>query len=124
MVEGRLAVELHKPEQAAVRIAELGAGEVAGEMGLFAGEPRSATVRSIETSLLLEVEREALAPLLEAAPALANQLAALVTQRRAANQHLAQSDTQSSAVRRGLANRIRELLLQVTATEDQQAPRR
>lgn len=124
VVEGRLAVELHKPEQAAVRIAELGAGEVAGEMGLFAGEPRSATVRSIETSLLLEVEREALAPLLEAAPALANQLAALVTQRRAANQHLAQSDTQSSAVRRGLADRIRELLLQVTATEDQQAPRR
>lgn len=122
MVEGRLAVELHKPEQAAVRIAELGAGEVAGEMGLFAGEPRSATVRSIETSLLLEVEREALAPLLEAAPALANQLAALVTQRRTANQHLAQSDAQTSAVRKGLADRIREMLLQgVSATENQQA---
>lgn len=114
VVEGRLAVELHRPGQGEVRIAELRAGEVAGEMGLFAGEPRSATVRALQASLLLEVERDALTPLLEASPGLADQLAALITQRRAATEQLANDDAQTSAARRGLAERIRQVLLQLT----------
>ena len=113
VLEGRLAVEVEGSGAVPQRLAELGAGEVLGEMGMFAGEPRSATLRVLEASLLLEVRRRDLAPLLDGEPALVDRFAALITERRAArNQHRPDGPTGSpSRGGLGLAARIRQLLL-------------
>jgi small-conductance mechanosensitive channel/CRP-like cAMP-binding protein len=66
------------------RVASLGAGDVFGEMTLFTDDPRSATVRTCEECLLLEVERRDLQPLLEQDPILLERMAQLVQERRAA----------------------------------------
>jgi hypothetical protein len=57
VVEGQLAVDLEGSDGPPRRLAELATGAVFGEMGLFAGEPRSATVRALDACLLLEVHR-------------------------------------------------------------------
>lgn len=116
VVDGRLAVELEAavPDQAPAVVAELTAGDVFGEMGLFAGEPRSATVRALTACLVLEVQRHQLAPLLEEEPALAERFAALIAERRAARDQQRQpANSDNSTAHLGLAARIRQLLQQV-----------
>ena len=82
-------------------------------MGLFAAEPRSATVRAFEACLLLEVSRQDLAPLLDEEPGLVDRFAALISQRRAATQQHTSRREQPNELTGGLASRIRQLLLQV-----------
>jgi small-conductance mechanosensitive channel/CRP-like cAMP-binding protein len=115
VVEGRLAVDLEGSDGPPRRLAELAAGAVFGEMGLFAGEPRSATVRALDACLLLEVHRRDLTPLLEAEPALVERFAALIEERRAASQQQMQTAAAPGNPGPGLAGRIRQLLLQVGA---------
>jgi CRP-like cAMP-binding protein len=112
--EGRLAVLLESGEQPVQVLAELGAGDVFGEMGLFAGEPRTATVRALDACMLLEVSRANMAPLLGAEPALVERFAALIEQRRAATHTEANpSKRDQGRGAGGLANRIRQLLHQI-----------
>ena len=57
IVEGRVRVELSHPDLLGqVPLAEVGLGEVVGEMGLLAGEPRSATVTAIQDTETLELD--------------------------------------------------------------------
>lgn len=114
VVEVWLAVEVESSDAVPRRVAELGPGEVLGEMGMFAGEPRSATVRVQEASLLLEVHRRDLAPLLDGEPALVDRFAALITERRAARDEYRPAGPTGGPARGGLglAARIRQLLLQ------------
>jgi len=113
VVEGRLAVELEGSGELPRQLDELVASAVFGEMGLFAGAPRSATVRALEACLLLEVHRRDLTPLLEAEPALVDRFAALIEERRAASQQQTTSRNEPNEPSGGLASRIRQLLLHV-----------
>ena len=113
VVEGQLTVEQEGPGQQRSALATLAVTDVFGEMGLFAAEPRSATVRAFEACLLLEVSRQDLAPLLDEDPALVDRFAALIAQRRAATQQHTSSREQPNELSGGLASRIRQLLLQV-----------
>lgn len=88
------------------RIAELQAGDLFGEMTLCADEPRNATVRTLEETWLLEVERSDLQPLIEADPSTLEGIAQLVAQRRAA---LTQHASSSSNSVENLLQRMREL---------------
>ena len=123
VVEGQLAVLLTVADQPEQVVAQLAAGDVFGEMGLFAAEPRSATVRSLEACVLLELRRHDLAPLLAGDPALADRFAGLIQARRAATQELVQQGEREREGNgsSGLAARIRQLLLQVGGTAAQQA---
>ncbi len=63
-------------------VAQLKAGDFFGEMTLLTGDPRSATVRAVSDTVLLAVDKEALAPILQANPALSEKLADVAAQRR------------------------------------------
>lgn len=66
-----------------VTLATLGQGGFFGEMSLLTGEPRSATVTSDGGCEVLVIGKQALAPLLERDPELAEQLSAAVSGRQA-----------------------------------------
>ena len=73
-------------------IATHGPGSVVGEFAVLVPEPRSATVRATTTSLLLEVEREAVDELLLDHPEVARSIIrSLVRRFQALNEHLAES---------------------------------
>lgn len=96
-----------------VSVRQLGPGEHFGEMTLLLDQPRSATVRALEECRLLRLDRQALAPLLEAQPELLEQLAELVNRRR---QELDQLDERASEVQdTGLLATMRRLFQAVTS---------
>ena len=62
IVRGRVRVERWEgPTALPVMLAELGPGEIVGEMGLLDREPRSATVQAIENTDTVELSAAALA---------------------------------------------------------------
>jgi small-conductance mechanosensitive channel/CRP-like cAMP-binding protein len=71
------------PGSSAVEIAQLAAGDFFGEMSLLTGAPRSATVTAEGGCEVLVVEREALAPLLQADPELVAMLGKALADRSA-----------------------------------------
>ncbi|MFW5933894.1 MAG: cyclic nucleotide-binding domain-containing protein [Actinomycetota bacterium] len=76
VLEGRLVVEHADHAGVTRRLAELGAGEVVGEIAAMTGAPRSATVRVLETSRVVRVPVAAFTTLLELEPAVGRELAA------------------------------------------------
>jgi hypothetical protein len=60
----------------------LGAGAAFGEISLLTGEPRTATVRAVTETTLVEIEKESLAPILREQPQLVQELEATMEERR------------------------------------------
>ncbi|MFN5698867.1 MAG: cyclic nucleotide-binding domain-containing protein, partial [Cyanobacteriota bacterium] len=83
LIRGRVEVLKQGQSGRKLHVAELGAGEVFGEMTLFQGLPRSATVRALEETRLLRLDRAGVAELLGRDPALLERFAELVSTRRA-----------------------------------------
>lgn len=83
LLRGRVEVVKQLEDGSHVRVSELQAGNVFGEMTLFLDTPRSATVRTLEECQLLRVGRPAVRRLLDLNPALLERLAALVDARQA-----------------------------------------
>ncbi len=77
VVSGRVAVE----EESGVRIAELGKGEVFGEMSLLSGDPVAAGVRAAETTWVLYVRGAHFRRMLTRFPALNEYFARLLSRR-------------------------------------------
>ena len=90
-----------------LEVAQLGADAVFGEMTLCTDAPRNATVRALEDTVLLEVERRDLVPLLEANPHLLEQLGALVSARQQELERL--SDAAASERTGWLVETMRQL---------------
>lgn len=67
LVTGRLRVSVHTPS-GEDEVAELGRGEVVGEMALLTGSPRSATVTAIRDSRLIRLSRSAFERIVERCP--------------------------------------------------------
>ncbi|MCB1502709.1 MAG: cyclic nucleotide-binding domain-containing protein [Bauldia sp.] len=82
LVDGKVTVSVHSPAGEKT-IATLTPGEVVGEMSLFTGERRSATVTAAGRVAAIEITKDALKPILAGAPALVDRFAALVEQRHA-----------------------------------------
>ncbi len=80
IAEGKVTVSVHTPA-GDKPVATLGPGDVVGEMSLFTGERRSATVTAGGHVTAIEIAKEALAPILAAAPKLVERFATLVEQR-------------------------------------------
>ena len=78
---GRAAVSLrgHGPESR--KIAVLEPGSAFGEASLLTGEPRSATVRALEETIVIEIDKDTLAPILLEAPGLCGALEATMRER-------------------------------------------
>jgi len=79
---GTCAVTVRAASGSVSRVATLKAGDFFGEMTLMTGEPRSATVRTLEDTSVFRVAREHLATLLEQNPAMADQMGKILGERR------------------------------------------
>ncbi|NES79453.1 MULTISPECIES: cyclic nucleotide-binding domain-containing protein [unclassified Okeania] len=77
-------------------IATLHEGEFFGEMSLLLGSPRTATVKTIEDSILFVIEKHDLQRLLEESPSLATDISRKLCERRQALQELGLLDRSSS----------------------------
>lgn len=65
VLQGRVKVSLLSEEGKEAILSILGTGEVFGEMSLFDGEPRSATVTTMEASRFLVLHRQTFLPFLQ-----------------------------------------------------------
>ena len=81
ILRGRVRVDRWLPDERSVRLAELGAGDVVGEMGLLDGAPRSATVTAIEETEALELHATLLAVVLIDYPEVASALLRTLSRR-------------------------------------------
>jgi small-conductance mechanosensitive channel/CRP-like cAMP-binding protein len=79
---GRCGVTQKSATGESQRLAVLEPGMSFGEIAFLTGEPRSATVRALTEAALIEIDRDTLAPILEANPALAGKLDAVMSERR------------------------------------------
>jgi CRP-like cAMP-binding protein len=94
LLRGRVTVLKQVQPGQTVPVAELGPGEVFGEMTLFQGAPRSATVRALEECHLLRVGRAGFRDLMERDPALIERFAVLMSERRAKLESLSRDQRQ------------------------------
>lgn len=83
IVSGQVAVIKTLAESELREVARLEAPEIFGEMSVFNGQPRIATVEALSQCVMLEVERADLRPLIEGDPALVDQLAKIINKRMA-----------------------------------------
>jgi small-conductance mechanosensitive channel len=96
---------------------EIGHGGIVGEMSLFTGLPRTATVVVDEEAELLEIRAEALASLLARNPALAEAMADVVSARNRANSEtllkikdLAARDVRASTDKKSVLEYLKRLV--------------
>ncbi len=115
VLEGAVEVFGKSAEGPRLVLARLGPGECFGEQSLFTGEPRNATVRAESDTLVLEIRKADLSPLIEANPELAERLGDLLERRKKAWEEAlnreagskADGEVVGPAPRSGLAHRIR-----------------
>ena len=83
-------------------VATLQEGEIFGEMGLFTGEPRSATVVAAEETEVLEIKHTAVKPLFKKNPDLMEALSETIAERRALLTTANQETKEVAAVKEGI----------------------
>jgi len=79
-----------------IEIARLGAGDFIGEMSLMTGKPRSATVRAIVPVSGIIVPKEGLEPIIQHNPALSEQIARIMVERKMADPQFSRRVQESS----------------------------
>jgi len=82
VVSGRVAVSVHGGTGESRRLTILEPGAAFGEISLLTGDPRTATVRAMTETTLLEIEKETLAPILQDHPSLVESLERSMQERR------------------------------------------
>lgn len=82
ITSGRVSVSVSAPDGHTIPLAELGPGDVIGEMSLLTGEPRSADVWALDEVEVIEVRRTEMRHVLAENDALAEALARQVSTRR------------------------------------------
>lgn len=92
ILEGSVTVLREHPHLSRpVPLADLGPGEIVGEMGLLDGEPRSATVTALEATVAIEVAEAAVRRCVAADPDLYGRLLRVLSRRlRSTNDVVAQ----------------------------------
>jgi CRP-like cAMP-binding protein len=81
VADGDVEVLLRREDGKDVFVETMGRGEVIGEFSLLTGEERSATVRAVDSALVLEIGHQQYAPLLRAHPEWIDELAAIMEDR-------------------------------------------
>lgn len=106
----RGAVKVQINEDGKIKVLRnLSEGDFFGEMGLFTGEPRTATVVATEETEVLEINHTCLKPILEANPELVERFVDIIEERRASlDQINAQHKTDPQAGKSGMFDSIRK----------------
>ncbi len=82
--EGVLSVRARSGDRETLELARLGAGDFFGEMALLTGEPRTATIVAVTDTLLYEITKEDISPLLERQPEISWSLTDVLVKRKQA----------------------------------------
>ncbi len=93
----------------------LGAGGAFGEMALLTGEPRSATVRALCPTVLYELSRPMLAPLLDERPGLVDELAAAMALYRQRDRQRLDAATDGADSGAAAGGRVQQLAARIRA---------
>ena len=91
--EGRVSVRVDGRE-----VAQLGEGEFFGEMALLTGPRRTADVVALTDLAVIEIDKEALQPVLVAHPELATLISTRIEQRRASAESHAASESHDATL--------------------------
>lgn len=108
VLSGQVSVWKQVEDGRVLPVADLGEGQVFGEMTLFLNAPRSASVRASQECQLLRVNRGSISALLEQQPQLLESFAALVARRQSELETLSRQAGQEGA--RDLLRVMRRLL--------------
>jgi len=80
--EGVVGVQVEITPGKSIEVARLGAGSFFGEMALLTGEARTANIIAISDTVLFEITREHIAPLIDEQPQISKSLSELLVQRK------------------------------------------
>ena len=107
LIEGKVSIIKADMTAEATEITQLVKGDICGEMTVFTDAPRSATIRSVNKSDILEIHRHAIAELIEEEPILLERFSQLINDRQ--NQ-LNRVETQTTLdSRKDVIGRMKEL---------------
>jgi branched-chain amino acid transport system substrate-binding protein len=84
--EGVVGVQVEITPGKCIEVARLGAGSFFGEMALLTGEARTANIVAISDTILFEITREHIAPLIDEQPQISKSLSELLVQRKIATE--------------------------------------
>ncbi len=109
IVEGVVSVHVQVEEGEAIEVARLGAGSFFGEMALFTGQERTATISAITDTILLEIIKDDIVPLMREQPEVTQLISKILTQRQMktlsqVNLHDSERDLIYKRVLRGVGN--------------------
>ena len=83
---GRLLATMQLPGGSEIEVGKLEPGQVFGEMSMMTGSPRSATVKSGENCIVVEINKSAMDLLLSKDAGLAERISLLINDRTTANE--------------------------------------
>ncbi len=106
VAEGVVGVGLATADGGHRELARFGPGSFFGEMALLTGEARSTSITALGRTVLYEVDKAAVAPILDANPELMERLSEVVAERQLANVSLADQATRYEDAHRSLSRRI------------------
>lgn len=92
ILSGRLEVSVAGTRHATRLVADLGPGEIVGEMSLLTGARRSATVAALEPTRVVEITKVALEAIFVRSPELLDRMEALLIERRAELEKIAEDE--------------------------------
>lgn len=94
--EGSLEVKIQNQQNQPITLATLWPGDCVGEMSLLTGAPRSADVFARVDSILVEIKKEDLAPILQSNQRLVGEISELLAQRQVQAANAANGQTAES----------------------------
>jgi CRP-like cAMP-binding protein len=89
-----------------LEVARLATGDYFGESGLLTGEPLNGRVTALTRAVIYEISKEALSPLLEARPVIAEELSETLASLQMANRTLLDHLADAGQSEGGLADRV------------------
>jgi len=107
LIEGKVSIIKAYMTAEATVITQLVKGDICGEMTVFTDAPRSATIRSVNNSVILEIHRHAIAELINEEPILLERFSELINDRQT---QLSRIETQTTLdSRKDVIGRMKEL---------------
>jgi len=108
--EGVLEVRILDQSGSSKAVSNLWPGDVVGEISMLTGAERSADVFASKDSILIEIAKENMAPILDSNPELVKKFSDILAQRQLQNEYFASSDSKVQKIAENSKN-IREKIL-------------
>ena len=106
--QGTVAVSIVTKDKREIEVAKIGPGGFFGEISLFTGKPRTATVKSRRNLVVFEIRKHDLAPILEKRPELSKQFSQIILGRKNQLSSIFKTSDQQQKDIRALVDEIRK----------------